>query len=76
MTGHQVSPVTGPVITVTPIALAKPDAAAALGVSVDSFERYIQADVRCIRRGRLRLYPVAELQRWADDNAERLLESA
>jgi hypothetical protein len=63
-------------ITVTPIALPKPAAAAALGISVDSFERYVQADVRCIRRGSLRLYPVSELQRWADENAERLLEDA
>ena len=64
-----------PVITIAPIALAKPDAAAALAMSVDSFERYVMADVRCIRRGRLRLFPVDELQRWANDNAERLLES-
>jgi hypothetical protein len=61
-------------IAVMPIALSKPAAAAALGISVDSFERYVQADVRCVRRGSLRLYPVTELQRWADENAERLLE--
>ncbi len=63
---------TEPVIAITPIALSKPDAAAALGMSVDSFERYAQPDLRCIRRGRLRLFPVTELQRWANDNAERL----
>ena len=28
-------------------------------------------DVHCIRRGRMRLFPVAELERWAGDNAER-----
>ncbi len=60
-------------VTVAPIALSKPDAAAALGMSVDSFERYVMADVRCIRRGRMRLFPVVELQRWADENAERTL---
>ena len=60
-------------ITVFPIALPKPAAAAALGISVDSFDRYVMADVRCVRRGSLRLYPVTELQRWADENAERLL---
>ena len=64
----------GVVFAVTPIALAKPDAAAALGMSVDSFERYVQADVRCIRRGRLRLFPVAELERWANQNAEALFD--
>ena len=60
-------------LAVRPVALPKPEAAAALGMSVDSFERYVQADVRCIRRGRLRLYPTSELERWADANAERLL---
>jgi hypothetical protein len=59
-----------------PIALPKPAAAAPLGMSVDSFERYVQADVRCIRRGRMRLFPVAELERWAGENAERLLAEA
>ena len=59
-----------------PIALPKPAAAAALGMSVDGFERYVQADVCCIRRGRMWLYPVVELERWAGENAERLLSQA
>lgn len=66
----------GPQIIVQPIALAKPEAAASLGMSVDSFDRYVGPHVRCVRRGRLRLYPVAELQRWADENAEWLLGEA
>jgi hypothetical protein len=44
-------------------------------MSVDSFERYVMADVRCIRRGSMRLFPVTELERWADENAERLLDT-
>jgi hypothetical protein len=68
------APASHPTIALRPIALAKPDAAAALAMSVDSFERYVMRDVRCIRRGRLRLYPTAELERWAETNAERLLE--
>lgn len=63
-------------IAIAPIALTKPQAAAALGVSVDSFERHIQPDLRVIRRGRLRLFPRAELERWANENAERTLEAA
>jgi hypothetical protein len=64
-----------PVLTfaVRPIALAKPEAAAALGMSVDSFDRHVIAEVRCVRRGRLRLYPTSELERWADENTEHLL---
>lgn len=63
-------------IAAQPIAVPKPVAAELLGMSVDSFERYAQADLRCIRRGRLRLYPRVELERWANDNAERTLEAA
>ena len=63
-------------VAIRPIALSKPEAAAALSMSVDSFERYVQSDVRCIRRGRLRLYPVLELERWANDNAERIFTEA
>jgi hypothetical protein len=63
-------------LNIRPVAVAKPIAAQMLGVSIDSFERYVMADVRCIRRGRLRLYPVAELERWATENAERLWDAA
>lgn len=63
-------------LAMRPIALTKPQAAAALGVSVDSFERHIQPDLKVIRKGRLRLFAVAELERWAADNAQRTLEGA
>ncbi|MGH2941333.1 MAG: hypothetical protein ACRDLN_00960 [Solirubrobacteraceae bacterium] len=61
------------VLAVRPIAVPKATAAVMLGMSVDSFERYVMADMLCIRRGRLRLYPVHELERWASENADRLL---
>jgi len=41
-----------------------------LGISIDSFERHVQPDVRLIRRGRLRLVPLCELERWAAEQAE------
>lgn len=56
------------------IALTRAEAAAALGMSVDSFERYAQPDLRLIRRGRLVLVPVAELERWAERNDALTLE--
>jgi hypothetical protein len=55
------------------IALTREEAAAALGMSLDSFERHVQPELRMIRRGKLRLVPVTELQRWADSAAERTL---
>jgi len=51
------------------LALTKAEAAASLGVSVDFFEGHVQHELRVIRRGRLVLVPVRELERWVDRNA-------
>lgn len=58
------------------LAPTKPEAADAIGMSVDSLERYVMPDVRAVRRGRLVLIPVAELQAWLERNAARVLERA
>jgi len=55
------------------VALAREEAAAVLGMSLDSFERYVQPDIAMIRRGRMRLVPVAELTRWANEMAEKTI---
>lgn len=52
------------------LALTRTEAAESLGVSVDSLERYVLPHVRVIRRGSLRLIPVAELERFCDEQAE------
>lgn len=74
--GSADDPVEGHVVGVQRVALTRPEAAAALGMSVDSFERYVQPELRIIRRGRMRLVPVAELERWAVENAAFTLEDA
>jgi excisionase family DNA binding protein len=56
------------------LALSRTEAAEAIGISVDSFERWVQPELRLVRRGRLRLVPVTELSRWLDKNAARVLE--
>lgn len=56
------------------LALTKPEAAGALSMSVDSFERHVQPDLRLVRRGRLVLVPVNEIERWLRENAARTLE--
>ena len=66
----------GFVVSVPPVAVPKPTAAAMLGMSIDSFERHAQPDLKVIRRGRLRLFAVAELERWAAEAGERTLEAA
>ncbi len=53
------------------VALTPPEAAASLGVGATFFDNEIAPELRVIRRGRKRLIPVTELQRWTEDNADR-----
>lgn len=61
-------PITAPVPR---IVLTREEAAAAMGMSVDSFERYVQPHIRLIREGRMVRVPVRELERWAESSATR-----
>jgi hypothetical protein len=45
-------------------------------VSVDFLEDHILAELRVVRRGRRILIPVAELERWLAEHAERVLPGA
>ncbi|MGH7129898.1 MAG: hypothetical protein ACREIV_15110 [Planctomycetaceae bacterium] len=56
------------------LALTKREAAAALGMSVDSFERHVQPELRVVRRGRLRLFALAEIERWLRENGAKTIE--
>jgi hypothetical protein len=51
--------------------LTPPEAAAAIGVGPDFFDTEVAPELRLIRRGRKRLVPVAELERWTAENAGR-----
>ena len=57
------------------LALSKREAADALGVSVDFLEEHVMHELRIVRRGRRRLIPVRELERWLDDNAALVVEA-
>jgi hypothetical protein len=46
------------------IALTPPEAAAAIGVGPDFFDENVAPELRLIFRGRKRLVPVTELERW------------
>lgn len=61
------------VVQLPRVALTRHEAAASIGVSLDSFERHVQPHIAMIRPpgSRIRLVPVAELERWAAENAER-----
>jgi excisionase family DNA binding protein len=56
------------------LALTRAQAAAAIGVSINTFERHVQPQLRVVRVGRLRLFPVKELERWLELNAARTLD--
>jgi hypothetical protein len=56
------------------LALTREEAAAALGMSINSFERHVQPELRLVRRGKLRLIPVREIERWLDENSNLILE--
>jgi hypothetical protein len=49
--------------------LSKREAAAALGMSLRHFERHVQRNLRCVRSGQLTLYPLADLERWSQEEA-------
>jgi hypothetical protein len=53
------------------LALSRSEAAAALGMSLRHFQRHVQPHLRCIYSGQLRLYPVAELERWIREESLR-----
>jgi hypothetical protein len=63
------------VLPIPRVALRVPDeAASALGVSPDFFDERIRPELRLIKRGRLILVSVRELENWAAANAANAVE--
>ena len=58
------------------IALDPTEAATALGVGLTFFKSEIAPDLRVVRRGSKRLYPILDLERWVDENAEKVIDDA
>lgn len=50
------------------LALNQQEAAEALGVSINHFERHIKAELPVVLSGAKRLYPHAVLERWVEEN--------
>ena len=57
-----------------PLALRPEAAAAALGISRDMFDAEVAPHVRCVRLGRLKVFPVRELEKWLDRQAAMPLD--
>lgn len=58
------------------LAFTRAEAAESIGMSLDSFERHVQPGLKLVRRGKIRLVPVVELQRWLEANSEHVLRDA
>lgn len=58
------------------ILYTREEAAAALGMSIDTFERKVQPFIRVVPCGALVLVPPEELRRWVRENARTLLRRA
>ena len=56
------------------LASTRREAAEALAISVDSFERYVQPEVKMVRWGSLRLFPNSHLERRLEENSSSVLE--
>ena len=56
------------------LALTRREAAEALGISVDSFERYVQPAVKVVRWGQPAALPISDLERWLEENSSSVLE--
>jgi excisionase family DNA binding protein len=52
------------------LSLTRAEAAESLGVSLRTFERAVQPHVRVVRRGKIRLIAVSELEKWLAENSE------
>ncbi len=48
------------------VLLTRREAAAALGMSLSHFQRHVQPFLPCVYSGQLRLYRLADLERWAE----------
>jgi hypothetical protein len=55
------------------IALTQQEACASLGCSEEFFVEHIRPNMRVVRRGRKRLFPVDELRRAVDQMAEDVI---
>jgi hypothetical protein len=54
------------------VTLTRIETARCLGVSIDFFNEHIEHELRSIRRGRVKLYPVSDLKRWIEESASRV----
>jgi hypothetical protein len=57
-------------VPVPALALRRAQAAASLGVSLETFDAHVRPHVSVVRVGTVETYPVAGLQRYLEKNAQ------
>jgi hypothetical protein len=63
-----------PVQPVPRLLLTRKEAAAALAMSLNHFERHVQPELKVVICGQLVLVPIPELERWVQRHARHLAE--
>lgn len=53
------------------LALNRQEAAEAIGISLDSFERHVQGELPCVYVGARRIYPVHVIEAWLEKKATK-----
>jgi hypothetical protein len=64
-----------PIQPVPRYTLTRREAAAALSISLNHFERHVQPELKVVPLGQLILIPVSELERWVQRHARFLVEA-
>src|SRR5258707_14809072 len=57
-------------VAIPALALRRAQAAAALSVSLETFDQHIRPKLAATVAGGVTLYPIAELERWLTENAQ------
>jgi hypothetical protein len=65
-----------PLEPVPRLLLSRKEVAAALGMSVDTFERRVQPVIKLVPCGQLLLVPLKELERWCEERAHYMAGAA
>ena len=54
----------------SPLLMTREEAAEKLSMSLSHFQRHVQSGMPCVRSGQLRLYRIADLENWIEDQLQ------
>jgi predicted DNA-binding transcriptional regulator AlpA len=62
--------------TAPKLALTRPETAAALGISVDHFDRHVRPHLLVLQAGSSKRWPVSEITKWIENTTQMELSSS